>query len=66
MTKSAASRKLSHGEILAQRLAHDRNLMASIDKAMQDVEENRVMTVEEFAKALKSERDVSSNRLVAG
>lgn len=49
---SSAARPLSHGEKVAQRLAHDEKLMASITEAMEDVRRNRVLTVEEFARRL--------------
>ena len=46
------TRPLTYGERVAQRLAHDENLMASITQAMEDVRKNQVLTVEEFAQRL--------------
>jgi hypothetical protein len=48
----ATVRKITYGEAVAQRLAHDSDLMASIDQAMVDVAANRMLTLEDFAKAL--------------
>ena len=52
MGRSATARKLTYGEMVAQRLAHDTNLMASVTQAMKDVSKNKVLTVEEFAQRL--------------
>lgn len=46
---------MSYGETVAERLAHDEHLMAAIDRAQEDIEKKRVLTLEQFAKALKSQ-----------
>ena len=64
MQKSATARKLTHGETVAERLAHDERLMATIDRAQEDFDNKRVLTLEQFAKALKSSNKESRGRVV--
>ena len=54
MGKTAPAKKITYGEAVARRLAHDPVLMASIDHAMVDVDRHRVLTLEEFAKRVEA------------
>jgi hypothetical protein len=62
----ATVKKPTYGEAVAQRLAHDSKLMASIDQAMVDVANNRMLTLEEFAKAvdekIENQRSIYQSR----
>jgi hypothetical protein len=53
MAKTVPAKKITHGEAVAQELAHDAGLMASIDHAMVDVDRHRVLTLDEFAKRVE-------------
>jgi len=56
-TRTVTARRMTYGEAVAQRLAHDPQLKTAIDEAMRDVAENRVLTLDQFAKALDEQCD---------
>lgn len=68
MHRDSTARQFSYEETLAQQLSRDAGLMASIDKAMLDVEAHRVLSIQEFEEALRkrSRADESSGSTVAG
>jgi predicted transcriptional regulator len=52
MGKESTARKLTYGEAVAAQLAHDKALMASIDRSLADAEAHRVLSLDEFVVAI--------------
>jgi predicted transcriptional regulator len=53
MGKASTARKLTYGEAVAEALAHDKALIASIDRSMADVAADRVITLDEFVERMR-------------